>query len=209
MTKEHSVIFIPGLSDHITFQNRIFSLWQKHGLQPILHSVDWRDGEQQFQPKLDELLQRIDQLAANEKKISIVGISAGGSAALNAFIERQDIIHRIVTVCARLRTGTATGLRSFHSRTKKRPAFATAVQRAEVNTIRLEDQERQRIMTVRARFGDELVPADTAILAGAHNTTVPTSEHVLSITAALTVFALPLITFLQQDAYADVNLLHE
>jgi hypothetical protein len=51
-------------------------------------------------------------------------------------------------------------------------------------------------MTVRAMFGDELVPADTSILKGAFNTQVPTAEHMLSIGMALTVFSKPIILFL-------------
>jgi len=54
-------------------------------------------------------------------------------------------------------------------------------------------------MTVRALFGDELVPADTAILRGAHNIVVPTPEHVFSIAIALTLFSRPLITFLTKE----------
>lgn len=52
-------------------------------------------------------------------------------------------------------------------------------------------------MTVRAMFGDELVPPETTIVQGANNTVVPTPEHMLSIGAALTVFSHPLIAFLK------------
>jgi hypothetical protein len=54
-------------------------------------------------------------------------------------------------------------------------------------------------MTVRAMFGDELVPSDTTILIGAYNTMVPTPEHVLSIGATLTIFSKPLILFLKAE----------
>jgi len=63
----------------------------------------------------------------------------------------------------------------------------------------LSDTDKQKIMTVTAMFGDELVPPDTTMLEGAYNTRVPTAEHVLSIGAALTVFSKPLIIFLIKD----------
>ena len=52
-------------------------------------------------------------------------------------------------------------------------------------------------MTVRAMFGDELVPPETATIKGAHNTKVPIFEHVLSIGMSLTLFSRPLIVFLK------------
>ena len=53
-------------------------------------------------------------------------------------------------------------------------------------------------MTVRAMFGDELVPPETATVDGAHNIHVPTGEHMLSIGAALTLYSGPLISFLNK-----------
>lgn len=54
-------------------------------------------------------------------------------------------------------------------------------------------------MTVRPLLGDELVPADTAVIEGANNITVPSIEHVISIAASLTIFSTPLLSFLQQE----------
>ena len=53
-------------------------------------------------------------------------------------------------------------------------------------------------MTVRAMFGDELVPSETTIIKGALNTKVPTPEHMLSTASALTIFSKPLIDFLNR-----------
>lgn len=58
-------------------------------------------------------------------------------------------------------------------------------------------------MTVRAMFGDELVPTDTTIIQGAYNTTVPTFEHVLSIGASLSIFSKPIIVFLTKEKYIN------
>lgn len=96
----------------------------------------------------------------------------------------------------RLRSGNQRVFRSFETRTASSPSFAKSVQLFESREELLSDNDRQKIMTVRALFGDELVPADTTILRGAYNTVVPTPEHVLSIGMALTLFSRPLITFL-------------
>jgi hypothetical protein len=48
-------------------------------------------------------------------------------------------------------------------------------------------------------LGDELVPADTAVLDGGQNITIPTIEHSLSIYLALSIFFKPIINFLESD----------
>lgn len=131
--------------------------------------------------------------------MSLVGTSAGGTAVLNAFIKRKNKIHRIINICGRLRTGPEYGFRSFQTTTSTSRAFAQAVKLAEAEEHTLTKAERNRIMTVRARFGDEVVPPETTILEGAYNTSVLTPEHMLSIGAAITIFSKPLINFLNRS----------
>lgn len=196
MNKKHSVVVVPGLGDDISRLKWATDHWHKQGLEPIVHSVGWRNFETEFKPKLERLDSLIDQLVDKGDMVSLVGTSAGGSAVINAFFERRDVIHKVINVCGRLRKGTQTGFRSFEARSASSPAFAQSVQLCETNLESLTDIDKQKIMTVRAMFGDELVPPDTTIVKGALNIQVPTPEHVLSIGAALTVFSKPLIIFL-------------
>lgn len=199
MSKEHKVIVIPGLGDHRTKPLEMaVNHWRSQGLDPIVHAVGWHDEEGSFAPKLHRLVEMIDSFVGQGDTVSLVGTSAGGSAALNAFIERRDVVHRVINVCGRLRVGPRTGFRSFESKSKSSPTFAESVQLCEAQEKSLTAADRQKIMTVRAMFGDELVPPETTILQGAYNTRVPTPEHVLSIGAALTAFSRPLIVFLKQ-----------
>jgi hypothetical protein len=198
MGKEHSVIIVPGLGDEIRGLKIVSNHWCRHGLEPIVHSVGWRDGQTEFQPKLERLVELIDRLTDKGDIVSLVGTSAGGSAVCNAFIERRNTVHRVINVCGRLRTGPHTGFRSFESKTASSPAFSQSIKLFESREDSLSDKERQRIMTVRAMFGDELVPSDTTILRGAYNTRIPTPEHMFSIGMALTVFSSPLIVFLNK-----------
>jgi dienelactone hydrolase len=198
MDKEHSVIVVPGLGDKVRGIQLATSRWQRYGLMPIVHSVGWGNRESEFQPKLDELLNLIDTLSSNNQKVSVVGTSAGGSAAINSFYERNTKIHRAVNVCGRLKVGPTKGLRSFHSKTASCPAFAQSVELCQSHIGELSLVDRQRIMTIHALFGDELVPSETTIIEGANNTFIPTSEHMFSIAMALTVFSKPLIDFLTE-----------
>lgn len=199
MSKEHHTIFIPGLGDEVNRMVWATSHWRRSGLDPIVNSVRWHSGEKEFQPKLQILVDMIGKFTNDGDRVSIVGCSAGGSVALNAFFERKEDVHRVINVCGRLRTGPQNGFRSFGARTASSPPFADSVKLFESHENLLTNQDRQKVMTVRALFGDELVPADTTIVRGAYNTIVPTPEHVLSITMALTIFSKPLITFLTKE----------
>ena len=196
MNKEHSVIIVPGLGNDTNKLQWATKHWRKFGLEPVIHSVGWHNGETEFQPKLERLVSLIDQLTDKGDVVSLVGTSAGGSAVLNAYFERKDTIYRVVSVCGRLYKGAQVGFRSYETRTVSSPAFAQSVQLCETRLASLTEGDKKKIMRVRAMFGDELVPADTAIIKGVYNTQVPTPEHMLSIGAALTVFSKPIIMFL-------------
>ncbi|MDP1722901.1 MAG: hypothetical protein Q8L37_06890 [Candidatus Gottesmanbacteria bacterium] len=196
MRNVHTVIIIPGLGDETRVLGYITWHWKSYGLEPVVYSVGWRDGEESFRLKLNRLVKLIDEFVKKGAMVSLVGTSAGGSAALNAFTERKNKIHRVINVCGRLRVGPTTGLRSFASKTKSSPAFAQSVRLCEQSIKRLAVADRKKIMTVHAMFGDELVPSETTIIEGANNIQVPTAEHIVSIGAALTVFSKSLISFL-------------
>ena len=148
-------------------------------------------------PWADQLLGLIDVIYAEGHEISIIGCSAGGSAALNALLKRPGKVERAINVCGRLRRGRQKGFRSFESRTRSSKSFAQSVDFFEQHEESLSDEERKRVMTVRPLFGDELVPADTVSLSGACNIVIPSIEHVFSIYAALTIFSSRLCRFLK------------
>lgn len=118
---------------------------------------------------------------------------------LMPFVERQNSIYRVINVCGRLRAGKQKGFRSYEARTKSSRAFAESVKLFESHEKQLSVEGRKKVMTVRAMFGDELVPSDITVLAGAYNIQVPTVEHMLSITAAITIFSKPVINFIKAE----------
>lgn len=197
MSLKHSVIIIPGLGDRTRMLAWTVNHWRCYGLDPIVYSVGWRDGEDSFRPKVKRLIELIDELVKKGNRVSLVGTSAGGSAAINAFVKRKRTIHRVITVCSRLRVGPTMGLRCFVSKTKSSPAFGESVRLCESGIRNLSTADRRKIMTVRAMFGDELVPPETTIIDGALNIEIPTGEHMFSIGVALTVFSKSLISFLK------------
>lgn len=200
MLSDNIVIIIPGLGDRIIKPLELaVAPWRLYGLEPVVYRIGWRDGETSFKPKLQKLLDRINFFSQNGVKVSLVGTSAGGSAALNAFIARKNTIHRVINVCGRLRVGLATGFRSFDYQSKSSLAFAESVKLCEAQQEIISSNDRHKIMTVKAMFGDELVPSETVTIDGAYNIGVPTFEHMFSISMSLTLFSRLLLDFLKTE----------
>jgi len=193
------VIIIPGLGDHMKLTKIATKNWQKYGIEPIVYIMNWSDKEN-FESKLNKLSEFIKDLPKNDSKISVVGCSAGASAALNVFLKNQDTIDKAVSVCGRLRVGNQTGFMSLKTRAKTSSSFAESVKLFENQEKSLTDDQRNKILTIRSLFGDELVPAPTSTINGAKNVTIPTIEHTLSIYLALSFFSEKITNFLKNQA---------
>jgi pimeloyl-ACP methyl ester carboxylesterase len=196
VNNQHSVIIIPGLGDRVQQLTRYTRCLKTQGLNIIIHPIGWHDGLD-FNSKLPILLDLIDKLISDGDTVSLVGCSAGASAAFNAFIQRKNVIHRVVNICGRLRTGNDRGFRSLSSRARTSKSFKQSVELFEGKEFLLNSEDRQKILTIRPLFGDELVPASTAIVVGAYNITLPVIEHSFAIYTALTLFSSRIINFIK------------
>lgn len=189
------VILVPGLSDSRE-SKLIKNIWKKNGIDVIFFKSKWKSDEN-YQTKLNRLLKLIDE-KSKTNKVSLIGTSAGGSLVLNAFNERKDEINKVITVCSRLKKGKESGFRGFTKRTEKYLSFKESVLNSEENINNFSLEEKQRIMTIYALFGDELAPEDTSIVDGAKNVIIPTGEHLFSIWSSLTWYSKLLIEFVNE-----------
>jgi pimeloyl-ACP methyl ester carboxylesterase len=193
--KEWIVIFVPGLGDDKQFW--LFeSWWKKDGFEVLTFKTGWKS-EESFENKLERLNELIKE-KSKDKKVVLIGTSAGGSLAINAYYKSPDKIKKVITVCSRLKQGELDGFRGFKARTKGYPTFAESIIKTEEIEKQLTQEDKKRIMTVRAMLGDELVPGNTAMIDNATNITVPTMEHNISIALSLTVFSKPLVEFIEE-----------
>ncbi len=181
MSKEHHIIYIPGLRDTNPLNRPFYVLaekaWRKQGFYPHIFYPHWEEGRH-IQPKLKAITDLIDELAEQQHTVSLVGQSAGGSAALNAFFERRNTVCGVVNVTGRLKSGVNVRPSLDHA-AKNSPAFKESVLLFEQeNEPRLTSEERKRVMTIRPIL-DEVVPAPTVPVEGAINLVAPIMEHSL------------------------------
>ena len=192
----HKIIIIPGLGNNVALTSWAVGNWKNYDLEPVVYSMNWHHPTETFQTKLNKLTNLVDQFKHKSCAVSLIGCSAGASAALNAFLERKSSVNKAISLCGRLKTGSQTGSRSLKTRSKSSPTFADSVSFFENREDMLTKEDKKRIMTVRSTL-DELVPADTATLTNVTNITIPVIEHSLSIYLALKIFNRPLIDFLK------------
>ncbi len=147
--------------------------------------VKWKSNEN-YQYKLKRLIDLISNQPINSK-VSLIGISAGGSLIINAFLKNPSRIYKLITICSRLKKGEVNGFRGFYKRTKNYPAFRESIENLNLKKIK----NRKNILTINS-IADELVPVKTAFIKNTKNITIPIIGHTCSIIFSL-VFLLPKI----------------
>lgn len=193
MKYRHNVLILAGTGDSRAQKTIEVATkhWKNHGIDVTVYNVGWREGETNFESKLDQIQNLIDELA-QKGPVSIIGCSAGASAAFNALTKKPDVIQKAISVCGRLR-----GAKEEWSKEMQDDPFIQSVLMFEEQEAQIPEELKKRMMTVSARFGDRLVPKETSNLEGAENITIPTKMHGLSIVMALTLFKKPIIDFIK------------
>lgn len=181
MSKEHHIVMIPGLNDQNFLQKKAMELvaqhWKRYGVVGHVVSPNWEDGES-FKIKLRKILKVIDELVDKAYAVSVLGLSAGGSAALNAFALRKKVLKAAVNGTGRLKAGENVRP-SLRWAARNSPAFAQSVLLFEnKNEPTLSKSDRRKILTLRPQL-DEIVPSPTVAVAGADNRIMPVVGHLL------------------------------
>lgn len=194
--EKHLIIIIPGLGNNTTFLKLLLFWWRLIGLQPYIYNLDWKNDSLNIKNEIDKILALGQKLKMNSK-VSIIGISAGGSLALNVFMTSPECFDKITTVCSRLNVGP---IDNFKLRSKKSKLFQESVIICENAAKDITYEISKKIMTITAKFGDELVPKSCSVLEiyNVRNLLIPSFEHIVTITLALTVLSKKLTKFLKE-----------
>lgn len=189
------VVIIPGLGNKIQQHTWAAERWKKFGIIPHVFNTKWTIEEKGFKKKLDDALTLIDSLLVTNKKISLIGNSAGSSFAINILGKRTEKIHRVVINCGRVRTGDWPWY-TFDQATASSPSFKESVLQSEKVLLKLPQEERKKILTLRPLF-DEIVPPVTVPIEGATNEITPFIEHGITIALNMTLLNRRVINFLR------------
>ena len=176
----HHLLYLPGLNDQLSLHKKLASLlpllWRPHGVTIHVVPMFWENGEH-FLIKQTRILTMVDSLLKDKQLVSIMGQSAGGSAAGTIFFARKNRIQRYINITGRLRSGIQVSP-SLADVARNSVAFSESVIQFEKVEPKFTTSDRKRMMTIRP-FWDEVVPAATVAILGATNIVAPFPEHVV------------------------------
>ncbi len=99
----HNLLIIPGLGDDVRWVNFEVRNWEKkYNIKPHVIAFGWKGEAKEFKDKFEKILNHVDELLKEKNDVSVLGISAGGSAAVNIFSARKNKIKHAVSVCGRV-----------------------------------------------------------------------------------------------------------
>ncbi|HSW47748.1 MAG TPA: hypothetical protein VLG67_01595 [Candidatus Saccharimonadales bacterium] len=182
MEKVHHLFILPGLGKHEAILELIRRNWEKEfDIQIHILAIDWHDNTKDFKQKIISLTNQIKPYSTNKNStISLLGISAGASAAINVWKNMNLEVESIILVCGRVKEGKARGARTLHWASRNSPSFKESVLESERNLKKLSPNDNTKILIFYSLL-DELVPPNDARINGAKNLYLIVPEHVLSI----------------------------
>jgi predicted peptidase len=161
----HHVIYLPGVGDHknAAIQIKALKKWKKFGLEAHFHHINWHDNEA-FKDKKDSVLKLIDELYSFDKSVSVVGVSAGASMAMNVYAERKNQIKSVVFICGKINNSATLG-KDYKQRN---PRLFESVSESEKTAGKLTAYDKAKMLTIQPVYDGVVAAADGRISGTAH-----------------------------------------
>lgn len=190
---KHHVIYVPGIDDNIGYvQSAAVRLWRIYGVRGHFHIMPWRS-EETWQTKFNRLLAQIDDLRGKGDTVSLVGASAGGSAALNAYVARRNKVSGVVLVCSKVKHPETVFQRIY----AQSPALKDSLEQLQPSLAKLTAKDKAKIRSYYSPVDRTVSYADSAIT-DVEEVRLPSFKHSYAIAYAIFIRAHHLLTFLKQ-----------
>lgn len=172
----HQLIVIYGLMDGQQIVRSVVNRLCDTNIEVIHFSMEWGRSEA-FTDKFGRLEKMIKE-KSKRGSVSLLGISAGGSAAILAYCRYPKLIHRVINVCGRLREGKNV-FPALMSNQNHYPAFVESVRTCETAINKLSTTAQGKVLTLRPIY-DEIVPISTMTVGSEQIIAMPLVEHVIA-----------------------------
>jgi hypothetical protein len=180
---KHYIVYIPGLGDKYDgIRSFLLRSWRIFGVQTELVPMQWYDGKS-FEEKYQRVVSAIERAQKQGYSVSIIGESAGGSMAINAF-SMNTSIHRMISLCGVNTTRSPISSYIF----KKGPAFGESVSKLDRSQTDATSERIRRVTSIVA-FKDSVVPAHKNTIEGARQVIIPSIGHLTTILLCLSVYS--------------------
>lgn len=185
--RKHYVVIVLGLGETKSVYFWLTRKWKKeYRLIPIIHVIGWKERKKDFEARLSILVEKIKQLLREEDaSVSLIGISAGTSAIINAYSILRDeerlLIKSVILLCGRFNF-TSHWWYPMRYGVKPYPAFEQSVALAEKNLEQFSQKEIKKIFVFNLIF-DEVTPSSASSIKGATTIVFPLITHLVGIYA--------------------------
>jgi pimeloyl-ACP methyl ester carboxylesterase len=175
------ILYISGLGDHYDWIRRFtLRFWKLYGVNVRLIPTSWSNKES-YETKFKRITDVIDAIDTRTTKIVLVGESAGGSLAINAFASRKEKIHKTITICGK-NNGPELVAPHYY---EHNPTFKTSMYNLEKSVAALSKSGRQRVISIYPLY-DGVVPIRETIIPDCKQVQLLSVGHLGTIFFALT-----------------------
>jgi predicted peptidase len=184
------VIYVPGiLDDTYHIQGILMKTWWMYGFKPLTHEMPWA-GDEPYEPKLQALIEQIDQLFLKDKKVYLVGASAGASAVLNAYIKRRHKVSGLALICPKINGPETVGDKTY----AENPAFKTSMYELQ-KTLKLLTAEDKQKIRIYYSTNDQAIPYEGSTIDEVREDKLPAIKHGWAILYAISLGAAQIAAF--------------
>jgi hypothetical protein len=188
------VIYIPGLGDGYDGTRRmLLSLWRYRNISVELVQMSWAV-EESFEMKRQRVYDAIDSARALNKRVVLIGESAGGSMAVNVYGARRREISRVVTLCGKNTHPETVALKLY----QKNPAFRTSMNNVNESIAALDLETRQRFTSIVPLY-DPVVPVHETLLADCRKVRVFAFGHLVAILLLISALSSIVVREIRRD----------
>jgi dienelactone hydrolase len=176
------ILYIPGLGDkNDSFRRRALGWWKYKNITAELVPMNWSTNES-YSAKFERVSAAIDSV--KDKKVVLVGESAGGSMAVNVYSARPNDIHRAMTLCGKNTHPENVSPTTYRNNPAFRPSMDATIQ----SVHRLTPEQKRAFVSITPLY-DPTVPVAQTLLPGCRHVWLWTVGHVVPIVMGLTVLS--------------------
>lgn len=176
------ILYLSGFgTGYDRYRLRLLKKWRFKGVSVELVPLRW-EGKESFEQKLARIDQAIDR--ARDKRVVLLGESAGGSIAVHMYARRPDDFYKVMTICGKNSHPETVG-ESYYRRS---PAFRTSMERLNDSIELLTSEQRQAFVSLRP-WHDAVVPVRETLIDGCRCVRLWSVGHLLTIFLALTLYS--------------------
>lgn len=179
------LIFVLGVGDSRHNLGKFVTRRWVNGFMPHYYVFGWDDLATSFDDKFDKFLAFLDSFPKSDE-LYLAGISAGGTAVVNALAARPKI-RKVAMISSPFKVQ----LRSW------RPALVSSIKHAQNNFATFTPATKQKMLNITG-WRDGVVPTSLSQLPGVRSVHVPGFGHAMNIVLATVVTKRHLQNFLTQ-----------